>query len=142
MLEPKLILYNTPRLLIYTVPNDQLMVVQANGQVPSNVYRQGLQLATDEAISKQLKFWLINNKAGGVISPEDQDWANEVTVPQLAQRSAIIKMAVIEPDDTLSHIILESMMDQARDIAPFEMQFFEKIEDAYQWFKDTDTSTT
>lgn len=136
MLEPKLIIYSAPRLLIYTVPSDQLMVVQANGQVPSAVYRQGMQLATEEAISKQLKFWLINNKAGGVISPEDQNWANEVTVPQLAQNSTIIKMAVIEPEDILSHIILENMMDQARDVAPFEMQFFEEIEDAYQWFKD------
>jgi hypothetical protein len=138
MPEPKVVLYSKPELMIYTEPEHQLMVVQANGVVPSTIYRQGMQLATEEAISKQLKYWLVNNKAGGIISPADQIWANEVTVPELSAKSAITKMALIQPADTLSQIILEGMMDEAQAIVPFEMQFFEKLEDAYAWFKDTD----
>ncbi|WP_266204758.1 hypothetical protein [Pontibacter kalidii] len=131
---------NEPELLIYMVPEQQLMVVQANGVVPSATYRKGLQTATDEAIERRLKYWLINNKAGGIVTPADQIWANEVNAPQLAYQSAIVKMAIIEPEDVLSQLILEGMMDEGRNIFPFEMQFFEKVEDAYVWFRDSDLS--
>ncbi|OKL38437.1 hypothetical protein [Pontibacter flavimaris] len=137
---PRVVLFNEPELLIYMVPKHQLMVVQANGVVPSATYRQGLQAATDAAIEGRLKYWLINNRAGGIISPDDQNWANEVIAPQLAYKTAIAKMAIIEPEDVLSHLILEGMMDEGRNIFPFQMQFFEKIEDAYVWFGDSDLS--
>ncbi|TPE44491.1 hypothetical protein [Pontibacter mangrovi] len=136
MAKPRTIIFNEPELLIYTDPANQVLVVQANGVVPSHTYRQGMQLATDEAINKRYTFWLINNRAGGIITPNDQIWANEVTVPQLAAQSCITKMAIIEPEDLLSHIILEGMMDKARESVPFEMQFFERVENAYEWFRD------
>ncbi|MCX2741103.1 STAS/SEC14 domain-containing protein [Pontibacter anaerobius] len=134
----KVILLSEPKLMIYTEPEHQLMVVQANGEVPSATYRSGLQLATDEAIEKGLQYWLVNNKAGGIITPADQNWANEVIAPLLAHKSRIRKMALIEPEDVVSHLILESMMDSARSIFPFEMQFFGKVEDAYEWFRDSE----
>ncbi len=137
---PRVVILNEPELLIYMVPEQQLMVVQANGVVPSATYRKGLQTATDEAIERRLKYWLINNKAGGIVTPADQIWANEVNAPQLAYQSAIVKMAIIEPEDVLSQLILEGMMDEGRNIFPFEMQFFEKVEDAYVWFRDSDLS--
>ncbi|WP_276497309.1 hypothetical protein [Pontibacter litorisediminis] len=130
-------LFNEPELVIYTEPEHQLMVVQANGVVPSGVYRRGMRIAIDEAINKQLKYWLVNNKAGGIISPADQIWANEVVMPQLAHKSALVKMALIEPADVLSQLILEGMMDEARHITPFEMQFFDRLKDAYMWFRET-----
>lgn len=137
MAESRVILFDEPEFMIYIEPELQLIVLQANGVVPSAKYRKGLQLATDKAIEKRLKYWLVNNKAGGVITPADQDWANEVNVPQLAYKSSIIKMAFIEPEDVLSQLILEGMMDKAKDIFPFEMQFFDDITHAYEWFKDS-----
>ncbi|WP_299759332.1 hypothetical protein [uncultured Pontibacter sp.] len=140
MPEAKVILFREPQLTICIEPNNRVIVVQANGEVPSAMYREGMELATEQAIERRLKYWLVNNKAGGIITPQDQIWANEVMIPQLAYKSEIVKMALIEPADTLSQLILEGMMDKARDITPFEMQFFEKLEDAYVWFEEHEDS--
>ncbi|PRY07373.1 hypothetical protein CLV24_12322 [Pontibacter ummariensis] len=131
------IIYSTPELLVCVYPSLQLLVIQANGFVPSAVYREGLTRATDTAIEQRLLYWLVNNKAGGIITPADQIWANEEHAPYLGSHSCIRKMAFIEPGDLHSKLILEDMMDKARDIYPFAMQFFEEVQDALEWFTDT-----
>ncbi|PTX21320.1 SpoIIAA-like protein [Pontibacter mucosus] len=133
---PKIVLLNTPSFYIYTEAEHHLIVLQAEGTVSSETYRKGLQLATETAINQRLLYWLVDNQKSGIISIEDQIWANEVIAPRLATESSLRKMAFLEPADTFSRLILENMMDKARDIIPFEMQFFEKEEDALEWFKD------
>ncbi|AKD03884.1 hypothetical protein POKO110462_03155 [Pontibacter korlensis] len=138
MSEKEITIIDEPEFLIFVRPTEQLMVVQAKGVVPSRIYRKGLSAAIETAIEMQLKFWLVNNKAGGIISTEDQIWATEITVPRLASASRLKKMAFIVPDDVLSKLILENLMDLSRPIYPFEMQFFDRLEDAYRWFRDTE----
>ncbi|WP_439883401.1 hypothetical protein ACSX1A_09530 [Pontibacter sp. MBLB2868] len=133
----QIIYFNTPELCIFEVPSLYLIVIQANGEVPTHIYREGLSMAAEVTIEKCLHFWLINNKVQGIISPADQIWTNEVIAPQLAHHSCIKKMAFIRPMDMLSLIILENIMDQARDIVPFEMQFFDHISNVINWFQDT-----
>ena len=127
----------TPELKVYSDPSLQLMVVQASGIVPSAVYRHGLSLATEIAIKEKSLFWLVNNLEGGIITSEDQVWATEVNAPILATKSSIRKMAFIEPRDLYSKFILEDMMNIARNIFSFEMQFFEDVPSALAWFRDT-----
>lgn len=146
-LQQKTYYLDTPQLKVYSVPALNLLVVQANGVVPSAIYRQGLTLATRVAIKEQFHFWLVNNREGGIITPADQIWATEVHAPLLAKESAIRKMAFIEPKDLHSKLILEDMMNKAREVYPFEMQFFDDILSACSWFADTGatefrTSTT
>ena len=141
MPESTLVLFNAPSFSIYTEAERHLIVLQAVGTVPSKTYHEGLLLATEAAIHQRLLYWLVNNQESGIISTEDQIWANEVIAPRLATESFLRKMAFIEPADTLSRLILENMMDKARDLFPFEMQFFEKEEDALEWFKDEETSS-
>ncbi|WP_162051849.1 hypothetical protein [Pontibacter pamirensis] len=128
---------DTPELKVYTNTSLKLLVIQASGVVPSAIYRHGLSLATEVAIEKQLLFWLVNNRESGIITTADQIWANEVSAPLLAKDSFIRKMAFIEPKDLHSKIILEDMMDKARDVFPFEMQFFGDVPSAHAWFLDT-----
>lgn len=135
-LQQKIFHLDTPELKVYSVPALRLMVVQAGGIVPSAVYRHGLSLATQIAVKEKFLFWLVNNREGGVITPEDQIWATEVNAPQLAKESAIRKMALIEPKDMHSKLILEDMMDKTNDIFPFEMQFFDDVLSACAWFQD------
>ncbi|MFD2515272.1 hypothetical protein ACFSRY_15475 [Pontibacter locisalis] len=129
--------FHSPKLTIIEVPLLQLVVVQAYGEVPSRMYRQGLQIAVATAAEKKLKYWLVNNKKGGIITPADQIWSNEVIAPRIAHETSIRKMAFIEPEDVLSAVILENMMDEAKDIFPFEMQFFGCLDSAISWFRDS-----
>ncbi|RDV16225.1 hypothetical protein DXT99_06025 [Pontibacter diazotrophicus] len=131
---------DTPELKVYSNTSLKFIVLQASGVVPSDIYRQGLSLATEIAIKEQLLFWLVNNREGGIITPADQIWANEVSAPLLAKGSCIRKMAIIEPKDLHSKIILEDMMDKARDVFPFEMQFFGDVPSAHAWFLDTEAT--
>ncbi|GHA79031.1 hypothetical protein [Pontibacter akesuensis] len=93
--------------------------------------------AVEVAIQKQLPYWLVDNKEGGIITTEDQIWAGEVLVPRIAYESSVRKMALVEPVDVHSKLILEDMMDKAQSIFDFEMQFFQEKEIAYIWFKDS-----
>ncbi|GAB3532262.1 hypothetical protein GCM10027443_15770 [Pontibacter brevis] len=127
---------DTPELKIYTNSSLKLLVIQASGIVPSEIYRHGLSLATKIAIEEKLSFWLVNNKEGGIITPADQIWATEVNAPQLATESSIRKMAFVEPMDFHSKIILEDMMDKVKNVFPFEMQFFDDVAGAHSWFQD------
>lgn len=127
---------DAPELKVYSNALLKLMVIQACGVVPTEVYRCGLSLATEVALEEQIFFWLVNNREGGIITPSDQIWANEVNAPLLAKAPFLKKMAFIEPKDVHSKIILEDLMDKARDIFPFEMQFFEDVPAAYSWFLD------
>jgi hypothetical protein len=131
---------DTPELKLYSDPTLQLMVVQACGFVPTDVYRYGLSLATSIAIEKQYVFWLVNNREGGIISPADQIWATEVNAPLLAKESCIRKMAFIEPKDLHSKFILEDMMNKVSGTYPFEMQFFDEVSNAHAWFLDTEVT--
>ncbi|MFD2999592.1 hypothetical protein ACFS7Z_04405 [Pontibacter toksunensis] len=131
---------DTPALKVYADESLQLIVIQANGTVPTATYRHGLSLATEIAIERKFPFWLVNNREGGIITPEDQIWATEVNAPRLAEESAIRKMALIEPKDLHSKLILEDLMDNVRDIYPFEMQFFEDVPSAHAWFRDTEAT--
>jgi hypothetical protein len=131
---------DTPELKVYSDPSLQLMIIQAFGLVPTDVYRHGLSLATRIAIEEQYLFWLVNNREGGIISPTDQIWATEVNAPLLAQDSCIRKMAFIEPGDLHSKFILEDMMNKVSDIYPFGMQFFDEVSNAYSWFLDTEVT--
>lgn len=131
---------NTPELKIYSDSSLHLLVIQACGTIPTDIYRHGLSLATSIAIEEKSLFWLVNNLEGGVVSPADQIWATEVNAPQLGEESSIRKMAFIEPKDLHSKIILENMMDKAREFFPFEMQFFEDVPSAHAWFRDTEAT--
>lgn len=128
---------DTPELKVYTDLFLNVVVIQGHGVVSSTVYRHGLSLAAKIAIREQLLYWMVNNRDGGIITPEDQIWTSDVVAPQLASESCIRKMAFIEPKDCHSKIILEDMMNKARDIFPFEMQFFEDTLNARSWFMDT-----
>ncbi|SFU96823.1 hypothetical protein SAMN04487941_3746 [Pontibacter akesuensis] len=129
--------FNTPSLTIYEDTAAKLIVVNAHGVVPSAVYRKGMDTAVEVAIQKQLPYWLVDNKEGGIITTEDQIWAGEVLVPRIAYESSVRKMALVEPVDVHSKLILEDMMDKAQSIFDFEMQFFQEKEIAYIWFKDS-----
>ncbi|GAB3811125.1 hypothetical protein GCM10028895_00990 [Pontibacter rugosus] len=50
-------------------------------------------------------------------------------------------MAFIEPEDIYSKIILEDLMDRAREMFLFEMQFFKEVKNAYTWFRDSSATT-
>lgn len=128
---------DTPELKVYTNTSLKIIALQASGIVPSAVYRHGLSLATEVAIKEQLHFWLVDNLEGGIITPEDQIWATEVNAPQLAKESSIRKMALIEPKDLHSKLILEDMMDNVKNVYSFEMQFFGDLASAHAWFQDT-----
>lgn len=137
MTASKIFLVKEPELKVFRDPERQLIVVQGSGRVPSGLYREGLQRAANTAVTEKLPNWLVNNRMGGIITIEDQIWTSDVIAPQLASESNLQKMGFIEPEDVLSKIILVDMMDRARDIFPFEMQFFEKLENAFNWFRDT-----
>lgn len=131
---------DTPELKVSANPFLKLIIIQACGVVPTDIYRHGLSLATEIAIKEELLYWLVNNRESGIITTEDQIWASEVNAPLLAKESSIRKMAFIEPKDLHSKIILEDMMDKARGIFPFEMQFLEDVASAHSWFLDTEAT--
>jgi hypothetical protein len=78
----------------------------------------------------------VNNEISGIISTEDQIWTNEVIAPKIVTETKISKMAFIQPEDIYSIIILEDLMNNAKEVFPFEMMFFDKRDDAIQWFID------
>ncbi|MDX5480736.1 MAG: STAS/SEC14 domain-containing protein [Hymenobacteraceae bacterium] len=142
VLPPQRITYfDTPDLSVHVDLSRKLMVVQGKGMVSSTNYRKGLSLAIELAKKEQLLFWLVNNRLGGIISTEDQMWACEVANPKIAHETQIIKMALIEPADTFSKLILEDLVNKAWELFPFEMQFFEREQDALAWFEDANPRT-
>lgn len=126
-----------PEIEVVLFPRLSIIEIKAHGLVPSEVYRPTLMLAVDEAAKHKVHFWLINNEISGIISPEDQIFANEIIAPRIATETQIQKMACIQPKDFFSGVILEDMMNKAKDIFPFEMMFFDSRTDAVQWFLDS-----
>lgn len=133
----QIIHFNSPELSICEVPSLQLLTIRAIGEVPTAVYRRGVRLAVEKTVEKRLRYWLVSNKLNGIISPADQIWTNEVVAPMLAKESFIDKIAFIKPDELLPAIIIESIMDQARDVVPFEMQFFDDARNGIKWLQDS-----
>ena len=136
----QIIHFDTPELFICEVPLLQLMIIRATGEIPSSIYRRGVNIALENTIEKRLLYWLVSNKMNGIISPADQIWTNEVVAYRLAEEAFIRKMAFIKPQEMLPTIIIENIMDQARDIVTFEMQFFDDASNGLKWFQDSATT--
>ncbi|ARS34452.1 hypothetical protein CA264_02780 [Pontibacter actiniarum] len=134
-------IYRAPKLNVYVTPALRVLTIQPKGNVPSAIYRAGMTAAAETAINSKLLHWLVNAKAGGIVTPADQIWTSDVIAPRLAAASCVRKMAFVEPDDLHTKLILEDMMNKASDLFSFEMQFFAHAQDALVWFTDTETDT-
>lgn len=126
-----------PEIVVLILPQLNMIEIKSEGLVPSDVYRQTVAQAVDEAAKHKLRFWLINNEVSGIIDPEDQIFSNEIIAPRIATETQIQKIACIKPKDFFSGVILENMMDKAKDIFPFRMMFFDNRKDAVRWFQDS-----
>ena len=66
------------------------------------------------------------------ILPETQDWINERNI-EITKKINLLKMGWVVSSDLFSQVSFEQALDMVKDASPFNINYFDDIEEAEKW---------
>lgn len=128
-----MLFYESPELRIDWDESGKCVVMEWKGFVTGNSFRDAVDKGLELLIEKRGDKWLADLSKMGVISQEDQKWADEDWFPR-AVKAGIRYMAMIRPQKIISQMSVRNVINQIGDLK-IETEYFEKPEDAKAWLR-------
>jgi hypothetical protein len=88
----------------------------------------------------RVRGWIANNTLLRTIRPADQDWMSEQWFPEFA-KLGVQRMAIVESQDALNRMGINTIMQRAVQHVPFDTQYFAEAAQARHWAASTGTTT-
>lgn len=123
--------YESPELRIDWDEQNQCVIMEWKGFVTGKTFRDSVDKGLELLIEKRSHKWLADLSKMGVISQEDQKWADEDWFPR-AVKAGIRYMAMIRPQKIISQMSVRNVISQVGDLK-IETEYFENAKDAKAW---------
>ena len=126
------IIYRTSYLLLHHDPVGATIETEWQGFVNSGQLRTSLLEVLRLARQYRVKGYIANNVLLRTIRPADQDWINEVWLPDFA-KLGVRRLAIVISQDGLNRMGINNIMQRATEHIPFETQHFADTHTARTW---------
>lgn len=113
---------------------NSLAIAVWNGFLSSQMYRDSMTRCLNLIHEKQVKCLLSDNRKMKAIRQQDQRWAIDEWSPKLAQ-TTLLKMATLQSEDIFNQMAINSIMEKAAHLFPFQNQFFSQEQAALDWLR-------
>ncbi|WP_066834312.1 hypothetical protein [Rufibacter ruber] len=130
----------SPFTRISLYPDAKALQVECEGFVSSATYRNLMLRGLELIKAYDINYVVYNKKILAPLTPDDHDWLAEEMLPQLFTTS-LQKVAIIEAQGGLDHLTLRNMVYAPYLSLSFEVQYFDEVSVALEWFKQEEAST-
>ncbi len=132
-----MIFFERPYVTIEYIPEDKLSLTTWKGFANSDQYREAVNAGIDLLRKHDVLLAVSDNTNMKAIRPADQDWVNEVALPEALKISKITRSATVVSTDIFNRMAMDRMLSRIESPLPLEYEFFDNIEDAMAWVKKT-----
>lgn len=128
-----MIFFESPEINIEWDEMDKLVIMEWKGFVIGEKFRNAVDKGLELLIEKRGSKWLADLTTMGVISQQDQKWADEDWFPRAA-KSGIRYMAMITPEKMISKMSVRNVINKVGDLE-IETEYFGSREEAKTWLR-------
>lgn len=133
------IIYRTSFVQLHHDPTGATLETEWLDFTNSEQLRSTLTEALRLARQHRIKAWVANNTLLRTIRPADQDWINQEWFPEFT-KLGVQRLAIVESQDALNRMAINSIMQRATAHIPFDTQYFAGADEARRWAAEATTA--
>ena len=126
-----MLFFESPELRIDWDESCRSVVMEWKGFVTGKAFREFVDKGLELLVQKRGCKWLADLSNMGVMSQDDQNWADIDWFPR-AVKSGVKYMAMVRPQKVIPQMSVRNVLERVEDLE-IETQYFTKKEDAIAW---------
>lgn len=102
--------------------------------IPSSNYKELFDVLLTYSEERGVISYMSDSREGGVVSPEDRKWFQDVAVPRAA-KAGLKHAAIVIKKDPFKKYYMNAILKVVTKKAPYNMKIFYNYDEAIDWIK-------